>query len=159
MRRTSLPPDVAAAAGAELHAGEKVVRATADSTHVAVVTERGAYAARALLVATGAEGALRAGIGLPPPAASMAAALEIEAPAVAPSLHPERIVFDFFPGGYAWAFAKGETWNAGVIAAWRTVGPRLREMLAAFLARIELRFESDSDTDARPRGRRIPMHG
>jgi len=150
--------EAAAATGADLHTSEPVRAVERDGALHILRTARGdTHRARILLLATGAEPALGAALGLPRPRAVMAPALEIEGPARAARPDPGVAVLDFaVPGGYAWAFPKGDgVWNAGVLTGRAHPGPALRALLDEGLARWGLDFDVAT---ARPaRGRRIPM--
>jgi len=153
--------EVAAQAGAELHTREAVRAVEHDGPTHLVRTARGdTHRARVVLLATGAEPALGAALGLWRPRAVMAAALEIEMPARATLLDQDVAVLDFdVAGGYAWAFPKGDTWNLGVLTARSHPGVALRARLAAAMAQWGVEFQGvDTDTAAaHATGRRIPM--
>jgi geranylgeranyl reductase family protein len=146
-------------AGAELHDRESVASVEPDARGVTVRSSKGTYRGGALLLATGAEGSLHAALGLLPPRGVMAVGLELEAPARADHLDPRRLIFDFgTPGGYAWAFPKGDYWNVGVLSSSRQVAPQLRSRLAAFIAQLGVRFDLPGEAARHARGHRIPFH-
>jgi flavin-dependent dehydrogenase len=148
--------DAAVQSGAELHDGEPVRALRRVPDAYAVETSRDSYRARVLLLATGAEPSLGAALGLPRPRAVMAPAIEIEAPVRWCALDPDVAILDYcIPGGYAWAFPKGASWNVGVVTARAHPGAMLRGQLDAALQRWRMQFERG----AVPRcaGRRIPM--
>jgi geranylgeranyl reductase family protein len=148
----------AAAAGAEVRDREPGLGLATTPQHVTVETTRERYRAPVVLLATGAEGPLRAAAGLAPPTARMAAAVEVEAPGRARGLDPDAFVFDFAtPSGYAWAFPKGDWWNVGVLSTSRRVTPQLRRRLAGFVAQLGIELDGAAIV-ARATGRRIPLH-
>ena len=152
--------DAAADAGARVHTGETAVAVEMDARGATVSTARASYRSRFLVIATGGEGALRSAAGLPVPRSHPAPAIEIEAPVREAPLDANAVILDFaIPDGYAWVFPKGEVWNVGVVSTNRSVGPRLRSLLGAFLRDIGIVFEVSSTSRA-VTGRRIPMwHG
>jgi len=146
-------------AGADLHDREAVTGIDVDARGVRVTSNRGVYHGSVLLIASGAEGSLRAGIPLPAPATNSAVALEVEAPARADQLHADRVLFDYsISGGYAWAFPKGDAWNVGVVTVRRDIAPRLRALLGAFVEATGIEFAQRQRTLAAAQGRRIPLH-
>jgi geranylgeranyl reductase family protein len=153
--------EAAEAAGAEVHHCEPAAAVEPDGVTVEVRTARRRYRAAAVLLATGAEAPLRSALGLPPPAGTMAVAVELEGPAQTAPPDDRSLVFDYdLPGGYAWAFPKtGHEgwWNAGVVTGRPGLGPQLRGRLARFLDEVGLRFESLAPE--RATGRRIPFWG
>jgi geranylgeranyl reductase family protein len=153
--------EAAEAAGAEVHHSEPAVAIEPGPAAVEVRTARGRYRAATVLLATGAEAPLRSALGLPPPAATMAVALELEGPARSAPPDDRRLVFDYaLPGGYAWAFPKTGHhgwWNAGAGVFTGNGAGHLRGHLARFLDEVGLRF--DALAPERATGRRIPFWG
>lgn len=149
--------EAAAAAGAELHEAEPATAVAADQAGVVVRTPRGRYEAALLLVAAGASTRFRRALGFPLQRLA-AMAVEIEGPGRAERVPADCAVLDYaVPGGYAWAFPKGDLWNVGV-ATWRTrVGPTLRRRLDAFISRIGLDQDASCGAPARANGRLIPL--
>jgi geranylgeranyl reductase family protein len=157
VRRAAFDRRLAEAAGADIHEAEPVTAATAEAGRVAVQTPRGRYTAEALLLATGAEGRLRASLGFAPPARS-AVAIEVEGTARLDRPAVGTAVLDYaVPGGYAWAFPKGDAWNVGVGWMGHRPTPALRDQLAHFLDRLGLRFAEPGLSASRASGRRIPF--
>jgi geranylgeranyl reductase family protein len=153
--------EAAEAAGAEVHHREPALALEPGETAVEVRTAGARYRAAAALLATGAEAPLRSALGLPPPAGTMAVALELEGRASTAPADDRCLVFDYdLPGGYLWAFPKtGHEgwWNAGVVSGRPGLGPQLRGHLARFLDEVGLRFECLAPE--RAPGRRIPFWG
>ena len=148
--------ETAMSAGAELHDRARVEAVERDGTAVRVRTQREVHRAAVVLVAAGGETPLRAAAGIPASGGLMAPALEVEGPARTTRLRGDTAVFDFaVPDGYAWAFPKGDAWNAGVLTRRARPGPALRRWLDEALARWDLRFEDE--VHSRVVGRRIPM--
>jgi geranylgeranyl reductase family protein len=157
VRRAAFDRRLAEAAGADLHDAEPVTAATTEAGRVAVRTPRGRYTAGALLLATGAEGRLRASLGFTPPTRS-AVAIAVEGPARLDRPDTGAAVLDFaVPGGYAWAFPKGGAWNVGVGWMGGHSMPALRNELACFVDRIRMRFAEPGLGPAHAIGRRIPF--
>jgi geranylgeranyl reductase family protein len=149
--------ETACSEGVHLHDREPVTSMRNDRAGVSVETTRATYRSHTLLLATGAEAPLRSSLRLNTGVDTLAVALEIEGPATARRLAPNRIVFDYrVPGGYAWVFPKGDIWNVGILSTRRDVGPRLRGMLMDFIARAGVAF--DAPVAVRVRGHRIPLH-
>jgi flavin-dependent dehydrogenase len=145
----------AVAAGAELHDGEAVVSVELGA-RATVRTERGAYLARAVIAADGAESPIARGLGLRSRRdRRVVVALEAEVAAVDAAFGGRALIDFDVPHGYAWVFPKGDVYNVGLGSfdprAFRT----LRERLGDFVERCGLRLG-----DA-PRvvGHRIPIGG
>lgn len=142
--------------GAQVHDREAVRAVERDGGAWTVRTHARSYTARVVLIATGGEcGALAAQAGIARPRAVMAPALEVEGLAHASRLDPQAFVFDYaVDGGYAWAFPKGETWNAGVLTTRSHPGPALRARLDRALDEWGLHFDAAGANTA---GRRLPL--
>lgn len=150
--------EAALAAGADLHEVEPAVAVEVEPRSVVVATRRARYTAELLLLACGAESRLRAAAGLRAPARRAAVAIELEGPATADDFADGRAVLDYaVPGGYAWAFPKGDCWNVGVGAIAAPIGSELRQRLAQFVARSGLCFHASCPPPQRAVGRRIPV--
>lgn len=146
----------AAAAGADFRDGVRVrgLRHVADG--VDVESDAGALRARAVVGADGANGAVRAALGVPPPA--YAVALEGNLPRGAggfdDAAYIDRALLEFatVPGGYAWIFPKDDHLNFGV-GGYLDEGPRLRDHLAAMCRA----HGADADALEHVRGHRLPI--
>ncbi|MFN2592159.1 MAG: NAD(P)/FAD-dependent oxidoreductase [Candidatus Dormibacteria bacterium] len=151
--------EAAAEAGAELHDGDSVDAIEPEAGGgVTIRTKGGAHRAAVLLLATGAEAPLRRSLGFEAPTERMAVALELEGPAHCASLTGDHFIFDYaVPGGYAWAFPKGDWWNAGILTVRAGVAPELRGRLATFMASIGLHFHDPRASPNLATGRRIPF--
>lgn len=146
----------AMAQGVDLHQREAVRHVARDGEMFAVHTTHETHRARILLIASGGESRLGAALGLTPPLACMAPALEIEGRARSRHLDPHAVVFDYaVPRGYAWAFPKGDVWNVGVLTTRSHPGPTLRRHLDRVVTEWGIDF--DGCHAARAAGRRIPM--
>jgi geranylgeranyl reductase family protein len=148
--------EAAGDAGVEVHTEEPALDVQTLRSSVRVRTHRDGYEAAAVLIATGAEGALRRAAQLPEPRTIMVPAIEMEGPLAHPGgLDGARFVFDYsVPGGYAWAFPKDDWCNVGILSTDPRVARELRSRLASFVAQIGVRFDSAE----RAAGRRIPMY-
>ena len=127
----------AAEAGADFHDGEAVREIDAYGGRVRVATEHGAYVARLLIGADGANGVAARATGLRP-RFEEAVALEgnVTFSAGIPEDWRERVGLDMggLAGGYGWVFPKAEHLNVGV-GAWKYAGFTLRPKLAELCAR------------------------
>jgi geranylgeranyl reductase family protein len=161
VRRRDFDQRLAAAAGhagADVHEREPARAVDATRSGVVVRTPVAAYRGQVALIATGAEAPLRAALGYARVHPRMAVAVEMEGRASADGLDPREFIFDFdIPGGYAWAFPKGEWWNVGVLSASAETAPQLRRLLAGFVVALGIRFQAPADP-VRATGRRIPLH-
>jgi len=152
--------EAAAEAGAEVHAEEPATALETLDRSVRVGTPQNTYQAAVALIATGAEAPLRRAARLADPRSVMVPAVEVEGPTAQPGrLDEGSFVFDYsVPGGYAWAFPKGDWCNVGILSADPRVGPELRNRLAGFCAQIGVRFSEPTCSAERAPGRRIPMY-
>ncbi|MDQ6926677.1 MAG: NAD(P)/FAD-dependent oxidoreductase, partial [Candidatus Eremiobacteraeota bacterium] len=150
--------EAAMQAGVDVHEREAAL-AIGEGSGITVTASGGVYRGAAILIGTGAEGSLGEPLGLRTPSRVRAVGLEIDAPARADGLDPCSLIFDYnLPGGYAWAFPKGDRWNVGVLSVRRAVAPQLRARLAQFITELGIRFELPGDPTRFARGRRIPFH-
>ncbi|MDP2675826.1 MAG: geranylgeranyl reductase family protein [Dehalococcoidia bacterium] len=132
--------EAAVAAGATFQDGEPVrtveVSSNGGAGGVTVRTERGSYAARALIGADGANGVVGRDTGTRPEA-EVAVALEgkVPYPDGVPEQWREFIGLDVggLAGGYGWVFPKGDHLNVGV-GAWKYAAFTLRPKLADLCA-------------------------
>jgi geranylgeranyl reductase family protein len=147
--------DQAAAAGVQFHDGEPVRAVEVSDRRVTVRTARGAYTARVLAGADGANGIVGRSTGTAP-RADLALALEgnVPFPQGVPECWQGTLALNLggLPGGYGWVFPKGDHLNVGV-GAWRWFAPNLREHLAALYRRYG--FPSDALRDVR--GHHLPV--
>jgi geranylgeranyl reductase family protein len=154
-RLDALLVERAAAAGAEFHDGEPVRAVEVNGRGVTVRTERGAYTARVLAGADGANGIVGRNLGTLPHV-DLAVALEgnVVLHGDVPSRWQGTLTLDVggLPGGYGWVFPKGDHLNVGV-GAWRWYAPNLREHLAAVCRRYG--FSPDALRDVR--GHHLPV--
>jgi len=153
----------AAAAGAHFHDGEAVRAVEVADTLVTLRTEKGAYTARALAGADGANGIVGRSTGTAP-GVDLAVALEGKAPLAKacpglgegglPQRWQDTVAMNLgdLPGGYGWVFPKSDHLNVGV-GAWRWFAPHLRERLAALCRRYGLRPDALGDL----RGHHLPI--
>jgi geranylgeranyl reductase family protein len=140
--------DQAAAAGAEVRDNTKVTEVRPDG----IVADGRELAARAIVVADGANGGTARSLGLGGDVVH-GVALEGNAGYPSPRYRGRMIVeFGAVPGGYGWVFPKGDHVNVGV-GGWESEGPRLRQQLARLCA--EHRIDPDGLDDVR--GYRLPM--
>ncbi len=147
----------AARVGAELHEVEPATAVTVNEGGVVVQTARGRYEAALLLVAAGASTRFRRALGFPSQRL-VGMAVEIEGPGYAERVPADCAVLDYaVPGGYAWAFPKGDLWNVGVATWWPRAGPTLRRRLDTFISQIGLKLDDSSRGPGRASGRLIPL--
>ena len=151
----------AGAAGAEVHDLEPataIEEGTDGNGAMTVRSRRASYDADVVLLATGAEAPLSGGVGLEGRRAKMAVALELEGEAMCSRLDGSSFVFDYaVPGGYAWAFPKGDWWNVGILSSQPRRGTELRGRLGTFMEQIGISFAEPDFVARRAPGRRIPM--
>jgi geranylgeranyl reductase family protein len=142
----------AAEAGADLHDGEAVQAVDAALRSVNVRTGSGAYEARVLIAADGANGtaARRAGIAV---RREEAVALEGNVRGV-PVEWEDAVGLDIggLAGGYGWVFPKGDHMNVGV-GAWKYAGFTLRSKLDALSRRYGVRHDEIENL----RGHHLPV--
>ncbi|HEU4759237.1 MAG TPA: geranylgeranyl reductase family protein [Dehalococcoidia bacterium] len=162
--------EAAAAAGAGFHDGEPVrdieiePNGGVGAQHAAplpmtpavtVRTDRGAYAARALIGADGANGVVARAAGICT-RFEEAVALEgnVPCPAGIPEEWREVVGLDLggLAGGYGWLFPKGDHLNVGV-GAWKYAAFTLRPKLAA----LSRRHGFDPETLEGLRGHHLPV--
>lgn len=146
----------AAESGAELHDGEAVREIeAAERDGVTVRTDRGAYRARVLIGAAGANGLAGRSLGLRP-AFEEAVALEgnVEFARDIPEEWKEYVGLDVggLAGGYGWVFPKGDHLNVGV-GAWKYAALTLRPKLAELCRRYGFRAEALTNV----RGHHLPV--
>uniref|UniRef100_A0A7C2B5L3 Geranylgeranyl reductase family protein n=1 Tax=Thermomicrobium roseum TaxID=500 RepID=A0A7C2B5L3_THERO len=147
----------AIAAGAELHETEPATAVVVSDGNVVVQTTRGRYEAALALIAAGASTRFRRALGFPPQQLA-GIAVEIEGPGSAERVPVDCAVLDYtVPGGYAWAFPKGDLWNVGVATWWSRVGPTLRRRLDTFISHIGLTFKDSRCRPDQASGRLIPL--
>jgi len=144
----------AAAAGAEFRDGVAVREIDLSERGVLVRANGDAYAARALIGADGANGAVARATGLAPTDAAVALEGNIAAEDGLMARWARAIALDLggTPGGYGWLFPKGDHLNVGV-GGWRRIGPSLRERLSALCHALEL----DEARLSGLRGYHLPM--
>lgn len=145
----------AAEAGADLHDGEAVREIEAGERKVTVRTDSGAYEARVLVAADGANGLAGRSLGLRRQYEE-AVALEGNVP-FSPDIPEEWrdvVALDLggLAGGYGWVFPKGNHLNVGV-GAWKYASFTLKPKLAA-LAR---RYGFDETKLENLRGHHLPV--
>jgi flavin-dependent dehydrogenase len=154
-RLDALLVEHASAAGVEFHDGEPVRVVEVSDHRVTVRTEKGAYTARVLAGADGANGIVGRSTGAAP-RVDLALALEgnLPLPRGVPSRWRETLALNLggLPGGYGWVFPKGDHLNVGV-GAWRWFAPNLREHLAALCRRFGFPPEALRDV----RGHHLPL--
>jgi len=122
---------------------------------VTVRTERGSYAARAVIGADGANGVVGRAAGLCP-RTEEAVALEgnVPCPDGVPEAWQDLAGLDLggLAGGYGWVFPKGDHLNVGV-GAWKYAGFTLRPKLAALCRR----YGFDAEGLEGLRGHHLPV--
>ena len=158
-RLDALLAEAAVAAGAAFQDGEPV-RAVETSnggsgSGVTVRTERGAYTARTLIGADGANGVVGRDTATRPDT-EIAVALEgnVPYPGGVPEQWREFIALDVggLAGGYGWVFPKGDHLNVGV-GAWKYAAFTLRPKLAGLCAH----YGFDPQGLERLRGHHLPV--
>jgi geranylgeranyl reductase family protein len=146
----------AAGAGATFQDGEPVRALDIDRRSVAVRTERGTYAARAVIGADGANGVVGRAAGMRLHAEE-AVALEgnVPCPDGVPEAWREVAALDLggLAGGYGWVFPKGDHLNVGV-GAWKYAAFTLRPKLTALCRR----YGFDPEGLEGLRGHHLPVH-
>jgi len=154
-RLDALLVEQAAATGVEFHDGEPVRAVEVNDHRITVRTEKGAYTARTLVGADGANGIVGRSTGAAP-RADLAVALEgnVPFPQGPPQRWQETVALNLggLPGGYGWVFPKSDHLNVGV-GAWRWFAPHLREHLAALCRRYGFPLEALGDV----RGYHLPL--
>ncbi len=150
--------EAAVGAGASLREREPVMGLHQEPGWVRVGTPGGEYRAGVVLLAAGAESRLRGLAGFDDVPASPLVAVELEGRARSGRLDGSCAVLDYaIPGGYMWAFPKGDYWNVGVGSAEPGMGRLLRRYLAWFLKQCDIRMEAPCSPPERAVGRRIPI--
>jgi flavin-dependent dehydrogenase len=145
----------AAECGADFRDGVSVREVDVATNDVTVRTNSGAYSARVLIGADGANGVIARSTGVTPQIEHLVA-LEGNAPYRnrVPQYWDKTIALDLggLPGGYGWVFPKGEHLNIGV-GSWKYYGSNLRGKLAELSARYRIPYGSLQNL----RGHRLPM--
>jgi geranylgeranyl reductase family protein len=145
----------AADAGVDFRDGAKVTRLEVGTDRVEAVVGGEKVAANVLLGADGVNGVTARAVGLEG-GRDYGVGLEANVPygVVSPARYRGRIFLELanVPGGYGWAFPKGDHVNVGV-GGWEREGPRLREHLARFCREYEI----DEDRLESVRGYRLPL--
>src|SRR5205807_7523506 len=141
----------AAAAGAEFRDGAKVTEVDPTGA-VTLGGER--IEADVVVGADGANGVTARSLGLPAHEHGVALEGNVGYAHVSRQRFGGRAVVELgaVPGGYAWAFPKGDHVNVGV-GGWEAEGPRLREHLAELCRRQGI----DVDSLESVRGHRLPL--
>ncbi len=147
--------EAAVGAGAAFQDGEPVRSVEMDGRTVTVRSDRGSYAATALIGADGANGVVGRDTGARPKIEE-AVALEANVP------YPDGVPADWrefvgldlggLAGGYGWVFPKGDHLNAGV-GAWKYAAFTLRPKLADLCRRYGFDVEALEDL----RGHHLPI--
>jgi len=148
--------EAAAAAGADVRAGERVETVTEDDAGVTLTTRTGRLRVDALVAADGDPSGIARRLGLGGPATRHSLALEVDLP-LAAEVEPDTAILSFaLPGGYAWYFPKGDHANVGV--GTYHVATRDGATLQALRASL-IRFAADHGLDASGRiaGHWIPQ--
>lgn len=154
-RLDSFLAEAACEAGSEFHDGEAVRAVEVDDGQVTVRSRGGAYRARTLIAADGANGVSSRSGGLRPQFEE-AVALEANLPYSrdVPAQWRERIGLDLggWNGGYGWVFPKGDHLNLGV-GMWKYDARNLRPKLADLCRRYGI----DAAKLESLRGHHLPM--
>lgn len=148
--------EAAAAAGADVRAGERVETVTEDGAGVTLTTRTGRLRVDALVAADGDPSGIARRLGLGGPATRHSLALEVDLP-LAAEVEPDTAILSFaLPGGYAWYFPKGDHANVG--AGTYHVATRDGATHQALRASL-IRFAADHGLDATGRiaGHWIPQ--
>ena len=147
--------EAAAAAGAEFRDDDPVRSVETNGRNVTVRTERGSYAARALIGADGANGVIGRATGIRLET-EKAVALEgnVPYPHGVPAEWREFVGLDLggLAGGYGWVFPKGDHLNVGV-GAWKYAAFTLRPKLTDLCLRYGFRAEALENL----RGHHLPI--
>ena len=123
----------AVAAGAELRDGVKVTSVETDGAGATVVADGRRVGARVVLGADGVNGVTARALAL---GGNKSVGVALEGNLPYPKADEERyrgrfvVELGTVPGGYGWAFPKGDHVNFGV-GGWESEGPRLRQHLEA----------------------------
>jgi geranylgeranyl reductase family protein len=144
----------AAAAGAELREGVKVIAADAGPDGVTVTTGGHVLSARTLVGADGVNGVCAKALGLGGNQA-LGVALEGNVPykRLGDGYRGHAVLeLGLVPGGYGWVFPKGDHANIG-IGGWEKEGPRLRASLGELCAAHGVDVEELEGV----RGYRLPL--
>ena len=154
-RLDSFLAEAACEAGSDFHDGEAVRAVEMDDGQVTVRSRGGAYRARTLIAADGANGVSSRSGGLRPQFEE-AVALEGNLPS-SPDVSAqwrERIALDLggWTGGYGWVFPKGDHLNLGV-GVWKYAALNLRPKLADLCRR----YGFDAAKLENLRGHHLPM--